>query len=204
MVPDIKDRPQLWRKNNERGSPEQSKDSVFVGFPERRKNFRTCFINTPCTSPILGAPEQEAAMNDWETDWSRDVLERIVALLFALAGLADRAAGLPFLRRRHVLGILSRGEAEARAFLIGASTGVPVPADGPGEIDGAPERICDAARLAARLRALALLLCAMLANAALFALPGAAGPRTCRPSLGISGPAFRWLRAPAPSAPDTS
>jgi hypothetical protein len=68
-------------------------------------------------------------MNGWEMDWSRDVLERIVALLFSLAGLADLAAGAPFLRRRRVLGILSRGEAEARAFLIGISTGEPVQAD---------------------------------------------------------------------------
>jgi hypothetical protein len=34
-------------------------------------------------------------MEGWnkETNWSRDVLERIVVLLFALANLADFAAG---------------------------------------------------------------------------------------------------------------
>jgi hypothetical protein len=133
-------------------------------------------------------------MGSWETDWNRDVLERIVALLFALANLADLAADAPFLRRRQVLGILSHGEAEARAFLFGMSTGAPAPAD-------ALESIGDAARLAARLRALALLLCAMLAQAA---LPGAAGPRICRQSHRTTGPTVRWLDAPPPSAPDTS
>jgi hypothetical protein len=136
-------------------------------------------------------------MDSWETDWNRDVLERIVALLFALANLADLAAGLPFLHRRQVLAILSHGEAEARAFLIGISTGVPAPAD-------VPEQAGDAARLAARLRALALLLCAMLMQAALFDQPGAAGPRACRPSHETFGAAVRRLDTPAPLAPDTS
>jgi hypothetical protein len=131
-------------------------------------------------------------MADWETNWNRDVLERIVALLFALANLADLAADAPFLRRRKVLGILSHGEAEARAFLFG---GAPIPAD-------APESTGDAARLAVRLRALALVLCALLAQP--LALPGTAGPRVGRPSHELSGSAVRWLDAPAISAPDTS
>jgi hypothetical protein len=131
-------------------------------------------------------------MNGWEANWNRDVLERIVALLFALAGLADLAAGAPYLRRRRVLEILGNGEAEARAFLIGISTGAPTPAC-------AAERAGDAARIAIRLRALALVLCAMLAHAALFALPGSAAPRADR----------RKAAAPAGyraslSAPDTS
>jgi hypothetical protein len=110
---------------------------------------------------------------DWETNWSGDVLERIVALLFALANLADLAAGAPFLRRRHVLAILSRGEVEARAFLFG---GAPVPTEAPGDAG-------DAARLAVRFRALALVLCAMLAQAAWFAPPGAPRLRAdrCKP-----------------------
>jgi hypothetical protein len=132
-------------------------------------------------------------MEEWGTDWSRDVLERIVALLFSLAALADRAAGLPALRRRQVLGILGVGEAEARAFLVGMSTGAQASAD-------APDIAGDAARLAARLRALALLLCALLCRG--FALPDAAGPRAGRPSQQTSRPAVR--RAPAPPAPDTS
>jgi hypothetical protein len=132
-----------------------------------------------------------------EANWNRAVLERIVALLFALAHLADLAAGAPFLRRRRVLGILSHGEAEARAFLIGVSTGRPVPADALGAAG-------DATHLAVRLRTLALLLCAMLANAARFAPRAVDGPRACRPSRQISGPAVRWLDAPAPPAFDTS
>jgi hypothetical protein len=134
-------------------------------------------------------------MNGWETDWSRDVLERIVALLFSLAGLADLGADAPFLRRRRVLGILSRGEAEARAFLIGISTGEPVQAD-------ALQPAGDAACLAVRFRALALLLCVLLAGR--FARPGADGPRTDLPSHGICAPAVRRPDAPALPAPDTS
>jgi hypothetical protein len=133
-------------------------------------------------------------MENWETNWNRDVLERIVALLFALAGLADLAAGAPFLRRRQVLGILSRGEVVARAFFIGMATGAPI---SPDEL----EYSGDATRLAVRLRALALLLCALLAQAA---LPGAEGPRTGRPAHRMSGPAVRGLDAPASPAPDTS
>jgi hypothetical protein len=123
-----------------------------------------------------------------ETDWSYDVLERIVALLFSLAGLADIAAGLPAPRRRHVLGILNQGEAEAHAFLIGA--GAPVSADGQDTVD-------DALRLAARLRALALLLCVLMAQGR--ALPCAAHPRPGRDRL--AGPANRLALLPTP---DTS
>ena len=48
----------------------------------------------------------------------RDVLERMLALLLALAALVDRAAGLPAARRLHLLAILGYGEAEARDFII--------------------------------------------------------------------------------------
>ncbi len=135
-------------------------------------------------------------MEDWEgeANWNRDVLERIVALLFALASLADLAAGVPLLRRRQVLKILSHGEVEARAFLFG---GAPVPSD-------ALENTGDAARLAVRFRALALVLCALLAQAGQFALPDAAGSQAGLLSHEISGPAVRRLDAPAPRALDTS
>jgi hypothetical protein len=132
---------------------------------------------------------------DKEVNWSRDALERIVVLLFALANLADLAAGAPFLRRRQVLGILNQGEVEARAFVIGMATGAPMSSD---ELESSG----DAARLAVRLRALALMLCVLLARR--IALPGAAGPRAGRPSHEISGPAVRRLNAPTPLAPDTS
>jgi hypothetical protein len=135
-------------------------------------------------------------MGDWDrkADWSGDVLERVVALLFALACLADLAAGLPVLRRQQLLGILSHGEAEARAFLFG---GAPEPIDAPGETG-------DAVRLAVRLRALALVLCALLAQAGRFALPGAVGSQAGRPARGISRLPVRWLDTPAPPAADTS
>ena len=112
-------------------------------------------------------------MGDWEADGNREVLERIVALLFALAGLADLAAGLPLLRRRRLLGILDHGEVEARAFVFGMVCGAQVPAD-------TLESTNDAARLAVRLRALALVLCVLLARAAPCMPPGTAGPRAGR------------------------
>jgi len=132
---------------------------------------------------------------DRQANWNRDALERIVALLFALAGLADLAAGAPWRRRRQVLGILSRGEIEARAFVIGMVSDQPATAD-------ALEEIGDAARLAASFRALALALCAMLAHAAQSAFACATGPRACRPPRKLSGPAVRWPGARAPPVPD--
>jgi hypothetical protein len=138
-------------------------------------------------------------MESWngEANWNRDVLERIVALLFALANLADLAAGAPFLRRRQVLGILSHGEAKARAFVIGMATGALV---SPDELESSSDMAC----LAVRLRALALMLCAMLAHGALFAPRAMEGLRACRLSHRIIGPAVRRLDAPAPPAFDTS
>jgi hypothetical protein len=135
-------------------------------------------------------------MGIWETDWSRDALERIVILLFALANLADRAAGASYLRRRRVLDILSDGEVVARAFVIGVATGAVAPED-------MPEFAGDAACLAVRLRALALALCVLL-MARRFAHPGAAGQSACRPSYRISRSAVRRLYAPTPIVFDTS
>jgi hypothetical protein len=143
----------------------------------------------PSLLPNTCPAKQEAGMEAWETDWSRDVLERIVALLVSLAGLADLAAGLPAARRRHLLGILSVGEAEAHAFLIGS--GAPVSVDG-------QDTAGDALRLAARLRALAMLLIVLVAQGAQVALPGAAAPHD-----GREKPAEAGFRASL-SAPDTS
>jgi hypothetical protein len=125
-------------------------------------------------------------MWDWETGWDRDALKRIVVLLFALANLADLAAGASYRRRRQVLGILNHGEVVARAFVIDMATGAAISSDD-------LESSGDAACLAVRLRALALMLYAMLASRA--ALPGAEGSRTGRPSRGMSGPAVRRLEA---------
>jgi hypothetical protein len=126
---------------------------------------------------------------DRNANWNRDVLERIVALLFALANLAELAADAPFLRRRQVLEILSCGEAEAWAFVMGLPPGALAPT----------EAADDAAGLAARLRALALALCVLLARAALSALPGAAGPQA-----GLEKPARLAGRQAPPPVPDTS
>ncbi len=124
-------------------------------------------------------------MEEWGTEWSGDVLERIVALLFSLAGLADRAADLPAPRRRHVLGILSVGEAEAHGFLIGS--GAPVSSNGQDTAD-------DALRLAARLRALAMLLIVMLWQQ--FTLPSTAAARPDRERpVGAAG---RWASLASP------
>jgi hypothetical protein len=133
---------------------------------------------------------------DRNADWNRDVLERIVALLFSLACLAELAACLPWLRRQQLLGILSHGEAEAWAFVMGLPPDVQAPAYASGEA-------AEAARLAASFRALALMLCALLARAALFSLPGVTGSQGRRPSHGISGPVVRCLDATALPAPDT-
>lgn len=143
----------MWRKIESARLPIEPRALFPLDFQKIEKHLPEFLIPTRETVPILGPPEVEDKMAEWETGWSRDVLERIAALLFSLAGLADIAAGLPALRRRHVLGILNHGEAEARAFLIGISTGAPA---------DAPETAGDAKRLAARLRALALLLCALL------------------------------------------
>ena len=99
---------------------------------------------------------------DWirEVERNRDALERIVALLLALAGLADRASGLPAARRLDLLCILGHGAAEARAFVTGAAFGR---CEEGGETGF--HTVDDAARLAAGFRALALLLAAILARA---------------------------------------
>ena len=136
-------------------------------------------------------------MEGWngEANWDRDVLKRIVILLFALANLADLAAGAPFLRRRQVLGILNHGEIVARAFVIGMATGAPT---SPDELESSGDAAC----LAVRLRALALMLCLLLAQG--FTLPGAVGPRACRRTRRMPGPANRRQDASALPSPDTS
>lgn len=132
-------------------------------------------------------------MGHWQTDWDRGALQRIVALLFALANLADRAAGAPLLGRRRVLCILNWGETEARAFLIGMACGEPVAVD-------ALEPSGDVADLATRLRALALMLTLLSGRCSTHS--GAAGPQVSRPRHAVAGQAVR--RPPAPPVSDTS
>jgi hypothetical protein len=86
----------------------------------------------------------------------RDVLKRILALLLALAALADRAAGLSAAERLRILAILGRGEAEARIFIVETVSGAPAESASPTWAAG------DAARLAAHFRILALALSVML------------------------------------------
>ena len=120
-----------------------------------------------------------------EIDRRRDVLERVLALLLLMAGLADHAAGLSARRRLHVLAILACGELGARDFFIG-----PVGAPVEGNLalrDFASVR--DAERLAAGFRVLALVLGAMLAQVRRPASAGGGGRQTviliahCRPPL---------------------
>ena len=127
-------------------------------------------------------------MEDWGTDWSCDVLGRIVALLFSLADLADIAAGLPAPRRRYLLGVLSVAEAAAHDFLIGPGT--PVSAGGQDTAD-------DALHLAARLRELAMLLIVMLVQEV--TLPNATHPFVVRKT-----PALHAGRPASSAALDTS
>jgi hypothetical protein len=118
----------------------------------------------------------------------RDVLERILALLLALAALADRAAGLPAAKRLHVLAILGRGEAEARMLIIEMALGAPAEAAAP------PAAAGDAGRLAASFRVLALALGALLAQAR-------APSQPVSPSISQTG---RKPRQPAQSTPSPS
>jgi hypothetical protein len=89
----------------------------------------------------------------------RAVLERILALLLALAVLADRAAGLPFLKRLPLLAMLGHGEAEARMLIIAMASGSP--AEPACVLTGT---VGDATRLAARFRMLAFTLSSLLAQ----------------------------------------
>ncbi len=102
----------------------------------------------------------------------RMVLERILALLLSLAALAERATGASPRRRRRVAGFLSVALAEARdmiARLAGLrpdpAAGPPCPAPCPDHTAGAYASADGMRRLAAALRALALVLHALLERA---------------------------------------
>jgi hypothetical protein len=86
-------------------------------------------------------------------------LRRIIALLVALAGLAERAAGRCFPVRFVVLLVLRRAEAVSRDLVLAlAPPDWPCPEDAP---DSGSSPV-DAARLAQRLSLLAALLSALL------------------------------------------
>jgi hypothetical protein len=105
-------------------------------------------------------------------------LRRIIALLVALAALAERAGSHPTPIRILLLWVLRRAEAVAGAFVFEA-TGAPLPFGGVGVTGNGR---ADALSLAARFRALAIalgtLLSAALRRSGAFApVP----PRTVRP-----------------------
>ena len=99
---------------------------------------------------------------EWNRSVERDrnVLERILALLLALAALTDRAAGLPAARRLHLLAILGHGEAVARDFILAIAPGPDAPVE-----PAPPPAANDAALLATRFRMLALALGILLTQA---------------------------------------
>jgi hypothetical protein len=127
-----------------------------------------------------------------------EVLEAILALLLALAGLADRAAFAPACLALPVLAFLAQAEAVARCFVIGLPAGAPVA----GAVSRATDR---AARLAPDLRALARMLRGLLARIRLRARFRArkTGPRASA-SILPRGQAGTEPRRVAPAAPDTS
>jgi hypothetical protein len=98
-------------------------------------------------------------------DWNHQIerhqaaLKRIVALLFALAELADRASVRSRRVRREVLFILSHGEAVARDFILGEAQASGTPnLYLPASVFHDSGSAGDALELATRLRALAAIL----------------------------------------------
>ena len=99
---------------------------------------------------------------DWNSvsEDNRRMLKRIVALLFALASLAERLTGLPRPLRAFVLRILRSAEAVARDFVLETKQDYGVPGSLPacfGALQGG-DSPADAVRLAQSLRVLAVLL----------------------------------------------
>ena len=131
----------------------------------------------------------------------RAVLERIVALLLALAGMAERATALPAPARLRLLAILGFGEEAARGLVVALTPGAP------GEIgDFASPPACHADLLAARFRMLALVVAALLATARRLAGVLPHGRRHGLPvaQRGPGGPiVLRWAEE-VPFAADTS
>lgn len=135
-------------------------------------------------------------------DWSNgDVLKRIIALLLALAGLAERAVGMPRPIRYVVLGILRRAEIAGRKVVAAEARDLRVapwlPASAAVHGGNAPD---DAIGLALCFRLLALALSNLSTLARRFAGQVNA-PRTRR--TGIAGER-RWKAIPALTPHDTS
>lgn len=128
------------------------------------------------------------------------MLERILALLLALAAIADRASGLPAPVRLRLLAILCPGEAAARGLVIGTTPGAKT------EAAAASHEAGPAALLAARCRALACVVGALLVEARRLArVLRHEASRRAAGTMPPRGPArpIVWRPAP-PLAPDTS
>ncbi|MEX0954882.1 MAG: hypothetical protein WDZ83_06700 [Rhizobiaceae bacterium] len=148
---------------------------------------------------------------DWDVKRDGRALQRIVALLLALADIAERTAAMPFARRAVILAILWHAEAVAWAFALGipcVSTAsgrdhrqlqnATLPGIPAGGLDGP----ADAVRMASGLRMLALL----FAGWATESLSSAAVESPVRRAISLMRPGSggSW-RGPAPlPAPDTS
>ncbi len=97
---------------------------------------------------------------EWERAWreEREALMRLVALLHALAGLSERAAGRSAFIRGIVLWLLRRAEPIACEFVTGEEDMPPDPGVWPAAPAPAGNRPEDALHLAEIFRALAWLL----------------------------------------------
>jgi hypothetical protein len=171
-------------------TPTSNKINAFHDF--RPHSLHTPKLPLQNTRRQQGGPDMEFARRDFQT------LSRIVAILIALAALAERAAGKPFPVRWIVLAILRQAEAVAAGFV--AET---MPADWPCveqslETGSDP---ADAAWLAWRFRMLAALLGALLRCECLADCRRIAGPpaRTAMPGLRLP-----TIIVPQPVPADTS
>lgn len=151
-----------------------------------------------------------------ETKRKRDVkrdgraLQRIVALLLALADLAERAAAMPFARRVAVLAILCHAETAAWAFAFGTPRVSAACGRGHDQLQGstlldAPagghDGSADPARLAYSLRMLALIVAGWATEALSSRVPS---PPRCAIALKHPGSNGSWRGPAALPAPDTS
>ncbi len=119
---------------------------------------------------------------EWNFKKDQDVLKRIIALLLAMAGLADRASVASYPVRRRTLEILLPAEAVAQESVLGMARnlGAPIPPQAYLAICGLMfthegDDPADAVRLALRLRVLALALASLSMWAGRFACRVSAG-----------------------------
>ena len=147
----------------------------------------------------------------WNVKRDGRALQRIVALLFALAALAERAAAMPSHTRAVVLAILCHAEGAAWAFALGAPCVSTVSGRDrrelrsailPGAPVGGHDGSADAIRLAVSLRLLALI----VAGWATKTLSSTAAPSPVRDAMFPRRPCSsgNWRGPAASPAPDTS